>query len=125
MKSHFFYASLAAHIVLSSAISQPQIHSRQEYSDHQSEYDPVANYLFEMRSPDTHAVYYGNGTVDGNGQPYLVNVSAPCDQRDYNILRCVANSTVPELDFAAEQQCLVRGLSLTSQISFWGSEVRY
>ncbi|KAG4434016.1 hypothetical protein IFR05_010498 [Cadophora sp. M221] len=102
MKSSNLCLLLAGHLTLSSALYQPQMRARQE--DEAPGFDPAFAYLFRMCSPETLNIV-NNNTSGGAIFPGLAQASAPCDQRDYIIGSCIANGTVPELDFAAEQQC--------------------
>ncbi|KAH7306097.1 hypothetical protein BKA65DRAFT_485796 [Rhexocercosporidium sp. MPI-PUGE-AT-0058] len=103
MKPTNFYLYLALHATLASSLLQHQMKRRQD--EDSSSVDPAVAYLFKMCSPDTYNHIYGNNT-GGDLFPNLSHSSAPCEQRDYIMGSCVANSTVAEVDFAAEQQCL-------------------
>ncbi|KAH9207249.1 hypothetical protein DL95DRAFT_260416, partial [Leptodontidium sp. 2 PMI_412] len=63
-------------------------------------------YIWRMCYPGSFGHFTSLDNVGGQIFPYLANSSAPCDQRDYIIGSCIANSTTPAIDFAAEQQCL-------------------
>ncbi|KAL2068599.1 hypothetical protein VTL71DRAFT_14936 [Oculimacula yallundae] len=108
MKLTLIALSLAAQLVLTTALSNhPRLHARQEdTSDDERVIDPAYEYLQRMCYPATYP--YTFGLLDSNGEYFShgANSSAPCDQKFYIAGSCIANGTVPAVDFAAEQQCL-------------------